>query len=45
MRCEEVILSLQFTKFLSPKKLDEKAGIFRCERMESIIHFSKNVMA
>ena len=32
-------------KFLSPKKLDQKAGIFRCERMETIIYFRKNMMA
>ena len=32
-------------KILSPNKLDEKAGILRCERMETIIHFRKNMMA
>ena len=29
-------------KILSPRKLDEKAGILCCERMETIIHFRKN---
>ena len=32
-------------KILSPRKLDEKAGILRRERMEIIIHFRKNMMA
>ena len=28
---------------LSPSKLDEKPGILRCERIETIIHFRKNM--
>ena len=28
---------------LSPSKLDEKPGILRCERMETIINFRKDV--
>ena len=32
-------------KILSPRKLEEKAGILRCECMETIIHFRKNMMA
>ena len=32
-------------KILSPRRLDDKAGILRCERMETIIHFRKNMMA
>ena len=32
-------------KTLSPRKLGEKAGILRCKRMETIIHFRKNMMA
>ena len=34
-----------YEKCFSTKKLDEKAGILRCERMETIIHFRKNLMA
>ena len=34
-----------FRKKLLPRKLDEKAGILRCERMETIAHFRKNMMA
>ena len=32
-------------KILSRRKLDEKASILRCERMETIIHFRKNIMS
>ena len=32
-------------KILSPRKLDGKAGILRCKRMETIIHLRKNMMA
>ena len=36
--------NFQFTKILSPRILDENARILRCERMETIIHFRKNMM-
>ena len=26
------------------RKLDEKAGILRCERMETIVHFRENMV-
>ena len=32
-------------KILSPRKLDEKTLILRCECLEIIIHFRKNMMA
>ena len=38
-------MSDKILKFLSLIKLEEKAGILRCERMETIIHFNKNMMA
>ena len=41
----KIIGSFQFTNILSPRKLDENAGILHCERMETIIHFRKNMMA
>ena len=31
-------------KILSPWKLDEKGGILRCERMDTIIHFRKFII-
>ena len=35
----------KLSKSLSPTKLDQKVGILWCERMETIIHFRKNMMA
>ena len=35
----------QLSKILLPSKLDERAGILRCERMKTIIHFRNNMMA
>ena len=35
----------KLSKILSPSKLDERAGILRCERMKTIIHFRNNMMA
>ena len=35
----------KFSKILWPSKLDEKADILCCERMETIIHFRNNMMA
>ena len=34
-----------YEKCFSTMKLDEKAGILRCERMETIIHFRNNMTA
>ena len=34
----------KLSKVLLPRKLDEKAGILRRERMETVIHFRKDMM-
>ena len=41
----EITETFSLRKILSPRKLDEKVRILRCERMETIIHFRKNMMA
>ena len=37
--------TFRLQKSLSPTKVDKKAGILRCERMETIVHFRKSMMA
>ena len=37
--------TFRLRKVSSPKKLDKKASILRCERMETIIYFRNNMMA
>ena len=37
--------NFQFKKNFITQKIDEKADILLCERIETIIHFRKNMMA
>ena len=45
LRKLSVFITQEIRKILSLRKLDKKAGIFCCERMETIIHFRKNMIA
>ena len=39
------IRNFQFTKNFITQEIRQKAGILRCERMETITHFTKKMMA
>ena len=43
--CQKSVETFSLQKKFSPRKLDKKADILRCEHLETIIHFRKNMMA